>query len=294
MFKSNIDDHVSSAEEHHHQEERRFIKAILISLAVSFFSLISIGNSSLWAADSENALSADTLLSSDDENVLSDETALSTDSESILSDDIVLSSGIGEVSGDLFVIPKIYDVSINMLNISDAKKKEELLASIKTLLIGGREKEAAVKLGEFFGLERKNSKEYLGLYCRNALPSVEGDLNDRARFLSWFLVGYRKNGVLMVSHEGIEKISASGKRRGEFWRNVEDIKIPPNKLDRIYKASDATYIPFSAGEIFILDIVSSNQGKATVWKILPGDMNKKTWLSGEWEREITVRGDKLY
>ena len=265
MLKSNIDDHFSSAEEHH-QEERRFIKAILICLAVSFFFLISIGNSSLWAADSENALS----------------------------DDIVLSSDIEEVSGDLFVIPKIYDVSINMLNISDSKKKEELLASIKTLLIGGREKEGAVKLGEFFGLERKNSKEYLGLYCRNALPSVEGDLNDRARFLSWFLVGYRKNGVLMVSHEGIEKINASGKRRGEFWKNVEDVKISPNKLDRIYKASDATYIPFSEGEIFILDIVGSNQGKVTVWKILPGDMNKKTWLSGEWEREITVRGDKRY
>ena len=280
MFKSNIDDHVSSADEHDHQEERRFIKAIFICFAVSFFSLIAIGNSPLWAVDSEN--------------VLSDDTVLSSDKESVSSDDIVLSSDIEEVSGDIFVIPKIYDVSINMLNIGDTKKKEELLGSIETLLIGGREKEAATKLGEFFGRERKSSKEYLGLYCRNALPSVEGDLNDRARFLSWFLVGYRKNGVLMVSHEGIEKISASGKRRGEFWRNVEDIKIPPNKLDRIYKASDATYIPFSAGEIFILDIVGSHQGKATVWKILPGDMNKKTWLSGEWEREITVRGDKLY
>ena len=294
MFESDIDDYVYSAEEHHHQENTRFIKAILICLAVSFFLLISIGSSPLLAADVENALSEDTLLSSDNESVLSDGTALSADSESILSDDIVLSSDVGEVSSDFFVIPKIYDVSINMLNISDTKKKEELLASIKTLLAGGREKEAVEKLGEFSGRERKNSQGYLGLYCRNALPSVEGDLNDRARFLSWFLVGYRKNGVLMVSHEGIEKISASGKRRGEFWRNVEDIKIPPNKLDRIYKASDATYIPFSAGEIFILDIVSSNQGKATVWKILPGDMNKKTWLSGEWEREITVRGDKLY
>jgi len=266
MLKGNIDDHVSSAEEHDYQEERRFIKAILVCFAVSFFSLISIGNSSLWAADSENALS----------------------------DDIVLSSDIEEVSGDLFVIPKIYNVSMNMLNISDNNKKEELLASIKTLLIGGREKEATVKLGEFFGRERKNSKDYLGIYCRNALPLVEGDLNDRARFLSWFLIGYSKNGVVMVSEEGIENISASGKRRGEFWKIVEEGKVPSNKLDRIYKASDVTYIPFSAGEIFILDIIGSNQGEAAVWKILPGGINKKTWGAGEWEREITVRGDKLY
>ena len=181
-----------------------------------------------------------------------------------------------------------------MLNSSDTKKKEELLASIKTLLIGEREKEAAVKLGEFFGRERKNSQEYLGLYCRNALPLLEGSLNDRALFLSWFLIGYGKNGVVMISQEGIEKISASGKRRGEFWKNVEEGKVPSNKLDRIYKTSDATYIPFSSGEIFILDIVGSNQGEASMWKILPGGINKKTWLSGEWEREITVRGDKLY
>ena len=217
MFESNIDDHVYSAEEHHYQENTRFIKAILICLAVSFFLLISIGSSPLLAADVENALSEDTLLSSDNESVLSDGTALSADSESILSDDMVLSSDVGEVSGDIFVIPKIYNVSINMLNIGDNNKKEELLSSIKTLLIGGREKEAAAKLGEFFGRERKSLKEYLGLYCRNALPLVEGDLNDRARLLSWNLVGYRKNGVLKVSHEGIEKISASCKRSGEYW-----------------------------------------------------------------------------
>ncbi len=275
MFKGNI---VFSVKEQNYQEESKSMKAILI--CISFFFLISIGNGPLWAEESESLLPDHTVLSFDNENVLSDDTVPSSDKE--------------EVSSDTFVMPQIYSVSINMINSSDDSKKEDLLASIKTLLIGGREKEAAGRLGEFLGLERSNSKEYLGFYCKSALSSVEGDLNDRAEFLSWFLVGYRKNGVVMVSQEGIEKINASGKKRGEFWRNVGEGKVPSHKLERVYTANDVTYIPFSSGEIFILDIVGSAQGEATVWKILPGGMNKKTWISGKWEREITVRGDKLY
>ena len=160
-------------------------------------------------------------------------------------------------------------------------------------MIESREKDAAKKLGEIIGRERKNSKAYLGFYCRKALPSVAGDLNERAQFLSWFLSGYGKSGVVMVSREGIEKLSASGKRRGELWKFVEEVKVQSEKLERIYQADDAVYIPFSSGEIFILDIVGSDQGEAAVWKILPGGINRKAWAAGHWEREITIRGDRV-
>ena len=97
----------------------------------------------------------------------------------------------------------------------------------------------------------------------------------------------------MVSEEGIKKLRASGRRRGEFWKFVEDGKVPSEKLERIYKADDVVYIPFSYGEIFLLDLVGSEQGEAVVWKILPGGVNRKAWPAGPWEREITIRGDKV-
>ena len=232
-----------------------------------------IGSDRLLAAENENAASGDAAPS-----FQTSVTAVSSDME--------------EADAD-FVLPKIYEVSISLIYPGEGDKKDQLTASIKNLLIQNGEKEAARTLGEMLGLQRKNSKAYLGFYCRKALPTLSGDLNDRAEFLRWFLTGYGKSGVVMVSEEGIKKLSASGRRRGEFWKFVEDGKVPSEKLERIYKADGVVYIPFSPGEIFLLDIVGSEQGEAVVWKILPGGVNRKAWPAGPWEREITIRGDKV-
>ncbi len=61
--------------------------------------------------------------------------------------------------------------------------------------------------------------------------------------------------------------------------------VPSDKLDRIHGPSDAFYIPFTAGEVFILDIIGSDNGKAALWKKASGGINKKTWSAGTWERD---------
>ena len=253
--------------------QRRNVMAFIACSALTILFFLLIGSDRLLAAENENAASGDAAPS-----FQTSVTAVSSDME--------------EADAD-FVLPKIYEVSISLIYPGEGDKKDQLTASIKNLLIQNGEKEAARTLGEMLGLQRKNSKAYLGFYCRKALPTLSGDLNDRAEFLRWFLTGYGKSGVVMVSEEGIKKLSASGRRRGEFWKFVEDGKVPSEKLERIYKADGVVYIPFSPGEIFLLDIVGSEQGEAVVWKILPGGVNRKAWPAGPWEREITIRGDRV-
>lgn len=221
------------------------------------------------------------------------ETAVFAQASADIDAPVQLSSDIVDVQNEPFVLPEIYGVSINMLSQNEKEKKDRITAELTELIRQGKEKDAAVKLGGYFGRERKNSQAYLGFYCRKALSGVKGDMNERIRFLSWFLIGYGKNGVAVVSADGVESLSASGRRRGEPWKNVEEGNVPSGKLDRIYRSPEAVYIPFSSGEIFIIDIVGSDNGEVSVWKVLPGSVNKKSWPGGQWEREVTVRGDKL-
>ncbi len=254
--------------------QRRNVMAFIACSTLTILFFLLIGSDRLLAAEDENAVSGDAVPS-----FQTSVTAVSSDMEE-------------ETDMD-FMLPEIYEVSISLIYPGEGDKKDQLTASIKNLLVENGEKEAARTLGEMLGLQRKNSKAYLGFYCRKALPTLSGDLNDRAEFLRWFLTGYGKSGVVMVSEEGIKKLRASGRRRGEFWKFVEDGKVPSEKLERIYKADDVVYIPFSYGEIFLLDLVGSEQGEAVVWKILPAGVNRKAWPAGPWEREITIRGDRV-
>ena len=257
----------------------RAVKRCLIYKIASaaFFTLLLFlsWREALWASQAEQTLSADLVAG-----------IASADSEA--------SQSRGQTNIDNFSLPQIFEVSLNMIYPEGSSKIDQLRNSLKELLITGREKEAAIKIGGIMGSERKKSMAYLGYYCRKALPYIEGGLDERARFLSWFLNGYGKSGVVILSEQGIEKIRATGRKRGEFWRFVEDGKVPADKLDRIYGSLDAVYIPFAAGEVFILDIIGSDRGEAALWKVLPGGINKKTWGAGTWEREVTVRGDRLY
>ena len=255
-------------------DKRIYMRIIFKHMFFFLFLLLLNGRIPLYAAENQIVLSSDVLISSG-------------------SSDTAVTANVGEYNSETMVIPDIFEISINMIYPGEGDKKTELTASVKNFLSEGKEKDAARKLGEILGRERKKSKEYLGFYCRKALPSASGDMNKKAKFLSWFLSGYGKLGVLMVSTEGIESISASGRRRGEFWKVVDEGKVPSEKLERIYRSDDAIYIPFSSGEIFILDIIASGQGEVSLWKILPEGVNHKFWSAGLWEREITIRGDRV-
>ena len=251
---------------------RKYIAAVNIFFGLLLILMMEGGP--LWASQAAETLSGDLVV-----NIASSDSDAS-DSEA------------GAVA-DNFSMPEVFEISLSMIYPDENAKRDQLRNLLRELLAAGREKEAAIKIGGIMGAERKKSMAYLGFYCRKALPHVDGGMDERARFLSWFLRGYGKSGVVILSEEGIEMIRATGRKRGEFWRFVEEGNVPSDKLDRIYGSSDAIYIPFADREIFILDIIGSDKGEAALWKVFPGGVNKKTWSSGTWEREVTVRGDRL-
>ena len=268
--------YILATEDTHKKAGKRCLKhKIAWDIFFALLLLLLTGREALWASAAEETISEDIVAN-------------------IASADAETSQPQSEEYSANSLMPEIFEVSLNMIYPHEGVKKDQLRNSLKELLAAGSEKEAAIKIGAVMGSERKKSTAYLGFYCRVALPYVNGGLDERARFLSWFLNGYGGSGVVILSEEGIEKIMATGRKRGEFWRFVEEGNVPSDKLDRIYGSSDAFYIPFTAGEVFILDIIGSDNGKAALWKVLPGGINKKTWSAGTWEREITVRGDKLY
>jgi hypothetical protein len=189
-------------------------------------------------------------------------------------------------------LPEIFKVSADLLSIGDESKKEKFMEEIEKLLSENRESDAAEALGAALGEERKRSAAYLAFYCRNILVLAGTGMEDRVKFLSSFLRGYGKKGVLILAGEGTERFKASGGKRGSYWKTVKEGEVPSEKYDRIYPSSDAVYIPFELGEIFILDVVSFSERETHIWKVLPGSVNQKTWPGGKWEREITVRGDR--
>jgi hypothetical protein len=224
--------------------------------------------------------------------------------DSIISGDTGKSASNSEGSKDVAIdsgktssvtpLPDIYRVSVMMLNQGKKDVIKELETMISTLLSEGKEYEAASVLGTYFGKAHKNSVQYLGSYCREALPLIKGGLQKEVSFLTGFVNGYGKSGVLVISNDGVEKLRVFGRRLGSQWKTVPDGEFPKNKLERIYNGRKAVFIPFSIGEIFKVDISGASKGVVRIWKILPDGSNIKSWQGGPWEREITVRGDRLY
>ena len=54
------------------------------------------------------------------------------------------------------------------------------------------------------------------------------------------------------------------------------------------------FVPLENGEVLKVDLYGSGTAKVRMWKMLQGGMNSKVWEAGIWEREVTVRGDKLF
>jgi hypothetical protein len=215
--------------------------------------------------------------------------------QSVSSD--IISANSGEVmalSSDVprKELPPIYKRSLKMLE-QEGYKTDDLESSIIGFLSENRDRDAAKALGEAFGQIKKSSREYVGRFCVEALHYLGRDLDAQARFLSFFLSGCGKYGVLMFTQEGIASFNASGRRRGAMWKAVRG-QGSLKEEGRIFKGRYAIFIPFSAGEIFKVDLYGKPGGTVKVWKILPGGVNEKSWPGGQWEREITVRGDKLY
>ena len=196
-----------------------------------------------------------------------------------------------QVSEPEAALPEIYAESLRYVKNDPAKLKKEL----ETLLSEGKEKEAARKLGSVFGREHNGEVSYLGFYSIKFLPLVDKSLDAQAKFMAQFLRGYGDAGVLLFSTGGLSGLNVYGKDGSGPWESASlEAAVSGRKTGRVFKKNGIVAIPFSSGEIFRLDLLGREGGETKMCKILPGGANVKSWAGGKWEREVTVRGDKLF
>ena len=244
------------------------------------------------ASFAETAVSASVALSTDavSADVVSAEAA-STDA---ISTDAASADAVPVESADITALPRIYQTTIGKLNLGDSGKVDEITLKISNLLAEGKDKEAAVALGAAVSAGARNPKHQLGLFCASDLQEVGDSVDDQIKFMLGFIKGYRSSSVLVFTKEGAAKYKAYGNKRGAQWQKVTLNSVPNEKTDRIYESDKLVFIPFKSGDVFKIDLYGKAEGAARMWKIMPGGVNTKSWPGGVWEREVTVRGDKLF
>lgn len=191
-------------------------------------------------------------------------------------------------------LPRIYQVTIDSLRYTDKAKQYDLEKTVGEYLNAGKISAANAALGAAVGAENKSSLSYLGQFCLSVLPLAGNEPEAQLKFISGFVGGYGKSGLLVMAKDGVSKFRVYGKRRGAPYKAVPVDNTPTDSSERIYSGGRMVFIPLEKGEILKVDIYGSGTAKVKMWKMLQGGMNSKVWEAGLWEREVTVRGDKLF
>lgn len=268
------------------QTMKKFMKAVILVGALLFVLAFEFPTYAI----TDEEISGDVIDSvSLDLDVLEAESYISEDAMSQYE-----KSKVDPNTTSLSRLPEVYKASISKLNQSEQDKIANIALLIEKFLEDGKEYDASRLIGSALGRERKNSLSYLGWYCTHVLQYLDVGLDETVKFLGGFVSGYGKTGVLILNDEGINTIKVFGRKRGTQWKIVPEGSVPTDKFERIYKGQAAMFIPFSVGEIFTIDVYGAANGTVKMWKIHPGGINVKSWQGGLWEREVTVRGDRVY
>lgn len=198
------------------------------------------------------------------------------------------------VSSDMPELQPIYKTLIKRLSHGNPQKADEMTANISGILAEGKDGAAASALGAAASAEAKDPKYGLGVICAEDIREAGASAEEQVKFLQSFVKGYKSTSVLVFTKNGIAKYRAYGKRRGAQWKKLAHGALPSEPTDRIYESEKLVFIPFKSGDVFKLDVSGKADGTLKMWKVMPGGTNAKSWPGGAWEREITVRGDKLY
>lgn len=160
-------------------------------------------------------------------------------------------------------------------------------------LLNNRENDAAIRLlGKRMREVFKNSALHtLGWYAQS-LSASEAETKEIVRFLQIFTQGYTGYGLVITASSGIASLSATDSSKVLF-KDAPGIKDPGNSRERIFRGKRLTVIPFIQGETLVLQIKGSGKAEALLWKVLPEGINAKNYPAGQWEKEITVYGDRL-
>lgn len=184
-------------------------------------------------------------------------------------------------------MPKIYEISLGL--ITDQNKRAETRARSEEFYAAGRRDKAASVIGRALGEEHEFSLYYLGSFCLNKLPAA-GGTDAQAEFLTGFMRGYSRCGVLMFTTDAVKSFSAYPPSRNPVWKSVPAGASGASADERIYKGSGVVFIPFPYGTKFMVDIVAKPGADVKMWKMLPGTVVVRNWQGGVWEKEVTVIG----
>lgn len=168
-------------------------------------------------------------------------------------------------------------------------------AELMPHLLSGRVRAAARAVGAAFAAQLGPEYKNIGRFCSAFFAELSGvSPEDEAEFLSGFVSGFGSGGVLLVSNEGVERLEVYGHRRGEKWKPAPTDGSHGEPLQRIYTLEQGWAVVFPEGSIFKADLLGRSGGTAVAIKVTAAGYNIKSWDGGNWEREITVRGDKIY
>lgn len=188
---------------------------------------------------------------------------------------------------DVSAMPKIYDISLAL--ISDQNKQGETRARSEEFYAAGRRDKAASVIGRALAEEHDFSLHYLGTFCLKTLPAA-GGTEAQAEFLTGFMRGYSKCGVLMFTTDAVKSFTAYPPSRSPVWKTVPAGASAASSDERIYKGSGVVFIPFAYGTKFMVDIMAKPGADVKMWKMLPGSVVVRNWQGGVWEKEVTVIG----
>lgn len=185
-------------------------------------------------------------------------------------------------------LPVVYGVSLAL--IPDAQIRTATQQSSQQYYAEGRPDKAASVIGRALGAANNYSLFFLGNFCLTALPTA-GDADAQLAFISGFMRGYSKCGVLVFTTAAVKRYTVYPLKMGEPWSSV-----PPNAASaapgqRVYVGKGLVFVPFAYGSKFKVDIVSKAGADVRMWKVMPEGVNEKNWQGGNWEKEISVRGD---
>ena len=161
-------------------------------------------------------------------------------------------------------------------------------------LLNNKNTDAAIRLlgSRMQELFKNSSLHTLGHYAQS-LTASETDVREIIRFLQVFMQGYTGHGLIITTPSGIASLNVTDLSKSAFTDAPNGLRGAGNPRERIFRGKKLTIIPFTQGETLILQIKGSGKTNAPLWKVLPDGINAKNYPAGQWEKEITVYGDRL-
>lgn len=191
--------------------------------------------------------------------------------------------------------PPLFSGPLEALASLQHAELPSLADSVEQALAEKNEEKAASLLGKALREHFSSTPRHALGRFGEALIATASDKKEAIRFLRAFASGYGTEGLLVFTHEGLSTQKAGAQpNQLNFSAAPKALRLASEpKAARMFKGPLFSVIPFSEGERFYLRIKSNAKAIVSLWKILPQGINHKEYPAKNWEKEITVYGDRL-